>query len=55
MGWERWIESDWYGEIIEYKLTGKLIHRTGDGLSRSVKRKVTMFVLIEAQPNELAY
>lgn len=38
-GWKKWLDSEWYGEVVHWLLTGQLRRREPEGVDRGDRRK----------------
>lgn len=60
-GWEKWLYESWYGDIVEYKTTGRLSSKgRTEKVMRQIKKNASKYVLLlgdieMGRDNELLY
>ena len=57
LGWEVWTASAWYSDIVEYKITGRLVIQgmLAQSEQRRLQRQARRFVLFDGDSNRLLY
>ena len=57
LGWEAWTTSAWYADIVEYKITGRLVIQgmLAQSEQRRLQRQALRFTLLDGDPKRLLY